>query len=97
MEETSEKNKKKSFTPTSDMFYIFFRFYTNTSEEISEFKKKIQENNSFILGVTEVNNGVAGIQVNIYVKEGDVSKLKSEETLNLYQSYVGNNGFQVDN
>lgn len=95
--ETEEKiNKKESFTPTSDMFYIYFRFYNNTSEEISEFKSRIKDQNSFILGLTESFGDFDGVQVNVYVKEEDLDRLKNENTLELYQNYVGDKGHKVE-
>lgn len=91
------KNSKNIFTPTKDMWYIYFNFYTNNQNDINNFKKELKSNYSFIIGFKEKDILFNSKQLLVYVTSKDeTEKLKNENTLKLYQKYVGNGGYQSE-
>lgn len=88
--------KQEKFIPTKNMWYVYFNFYGNNSDELKEFKEEMEKLYDFILGFKE-RIGIFGTrQVLVYVSsEEETNRIKNEKTLNLYQKYVGKNGFQM--
>ena len=92
----SDVSDSKNFIPTKDMWYIFFNFYINDQDEINRFKNDLKNKYNFILGFVEDTGMFGSKRLLVYVSsEEEVKKLKNNETLKLYQKYVGDGGYNV--
>ena len=92
----SDVSGSEKFTPSSDMWYVYFNFYTNDDNDIDDFKKELKENNPFILGFVEDTGMFGSKRVLVYVStEYETKKLKNKHTLEIYQKYVGDGGYKV--
>lgn len=81
------------FRATSEMWYVYFNFYTNNQEEINEFKAELKKRFDFILGFVQYFSPFGVNRVVAYVpSQEEADTIKDGDTLELYQSYTRKNG-----
>ncbi len=74
--------------------YIYFRFYTNISDEIVEFKNELKKIHPNIITIKETLGMFGAKEVQVYFNsKKECDKAQNNKTLSLYKKFVGKGAY----